>query len=171
MTRPFKSRYANVAATLALVVALAGSAWAAALPRNSVGTKQLKNDAVTTKKVKNGSLLAKDFKAGQLPAGETGPQGPAGNTGPAGPQGPQGSPGLSGLQEVFQQVTVPVTSSHFVALACPSGKKPVSGGFNINAPGVIAASFPTTSGWNFRISNPGPGTPLANLHVMCAFTN
>jgi len=72
---------------LALGIALTGTAYAATLPNNSVGTNQLKNNAVgakkikngavTTKKikngavnsnkVKNGSLLANDFKAGQLP--------------------------------------------------------------------------------------------------------
>jgi hypothetical protein len=60
---------ATIIATLALVVALGGTGYAAAsLPRNSVGTKQLKNNAVTSKKVKDGALLRQDFKAGQLPA-------------------------------------------------------------------------------------------------------
>jgi hypothetical protein len=64
--------YANVTASLALFVALSGISWAAiALPRNSVGTKQLKKNAVTgpkikgnavtSAKVRNGSLLAADF--------------------------------------------------------------------------------------------------------------
>lgn len=62
--------YANVMATVAVFLALGGGAYAATqLPKNSVGTKQLKRDAVTSPKVKNGSLLAKDFKKGQLPRG------------------------------------------------------------------------------------------------------
>ena len=45
--------YANVAASLALFVALGGISWAAvALPNNSVGTKQLKKNAVTGPKIK-----------------------------------------------------------------------------------------------------------------------
>jgi len=62
--------YANVTATLALVVAVgAGGAFAATqLPKNSVGTKQLQNNAVKSAKVKNGSLTAKDLKAGTIPA-------------------------------------------------------------------------------------------------------
>jgi hypothetical protein len=62
---------------LALCIALPGTAYAATLPNNSVGTKQLKNNAVgakkikngavNSKKVKNGSLVRADFKAGQLP--------------------------------------------------------------------------------------------------------
>jgi hypothetical protein len=78
-----------VVACLALAVAMAGTGYAAtALPRNSVGTLQLKNDAVTAAKVKNGTLLRADFRSGQVPAGPAGKAGPAGPTGPAGPAGP-----------------------------------------------------------------------------------
>jgi hypothetical protein len=91
-------------ACAALVVALGGVSYAAtALPKNSVGTAQLrqravtgaklKRNAVTSAKVKNGSLLAADFKAGQLPAG---PQGPKGDTGPRGETGPKGDAGAPG---------------------------------------------------------------------------
>jgi hypothetical protein len=86
---------ALVVASLALLVALTGTSVAAVsqIPRNSVGTPQLKSNAVVSAKVKNRSLLAIDFKAGQLPAGPAGPTGPAGAAGPAGPAGPAGSAG------------------------------------------------------------------------------
>ena len=88
---------AIVIACVALLLALGGVSWAAtALPRNSVGTAQLKNNAVTSKKVKNHSLLRADFKNGQIPRGPAGPAGPAGATGPAGPQGPKGPTGPAG---------------------------------------------------------------------------
>lgn len=48
--------YASVAATLALVVALSGGAYALTLPRHSVGTKHLKKGAVTTPKIKHGAV-------------------------------------------------------------------------------------------------------------------
>jgi hypothetical protein len=84
-----RGSYANVTATLALVVALGGTGYAAAeLAKNSVGTKQLQKNAVTSKKVDNGSLLAKDFKAGQLPQGPAGPAGAPGAPGAQGPAGP-----------------------------------------------------------------------------------
>jgi hypothetical protein len=74
---------------VALLAALGGTSYAAfTLPKNSVGTKQLKNNAVVSSKVKNHSLTMADFKPGQLPAGPrgaTGPTGPAGAMGPAGP--------------------------------------------------------------------------------------
>src|SRR5919109_5614485 len=86
---------ALVVATLALVFALTGTGIAAvaALPRNSVGTRQLRNNSVVSSKVRNHSLLSRDFKRGQLPRGPIGPIGPIGPTGPAGPRGPQGPPG------------------------------------------------------------------------------
>ncbi len=86
-----------VVACIGLAIALSGTAYAVtALPRNSVGTAQLKANAVNSAKVKNRSLLRADFKAGQLPAGATGSAGPAGPTGSAGPAGPQGAKGDRG---------------------------------------------------------------------------
>lgn len=66
MTRP---TYANVASTLALVVALGGTAYAAG-PRNSVGTPQLKKNAVTTAKIKNGAVTATKIKDGTVGTGD-----------------------------------------------------------------------------------------------------
>ncbi len=77
---------------IALFIALGGTAYAASLPRNSVGPKQLKRNAVsspkiqrgavTAAKVRDGSLSAAEFAPGTLltgPPGERGPQGPAGS--------------------------------------------------------------------------------------------
>ncbi len=94
--------YANVTATLALVVALSGTAYAAGvitgadIKNGSIATKDLKKNAVNSKKVMDGSLLSADFKAGQLPAGATGPIGPAGPTGDKGDTGAPGGPGAPG---------------------------------------------------------------------------
>jgi hypothetical protein len=108
----------------ALFVALGGASVAATndfLPKNSVGTAQIKNDSVTAAKiahnsissmlVKNGSLMAVDFAAGQIPAGPqgakgdtgaTGSQGPKGDTGATGATGKQGPPGVMGTMAVAQ---------------------------------------------------------------------
>ena len=91
---------ATVIATIALLVALAGTGYAAsALPANSVGNKQLQNNAVTSPKVKNHSLLRVDFASGQVPVGPrgpVGPPGPPGAPGSAGARGPTGPAGSSG---------------------------------------------------------------------------
>jgi len=90
--------YGNVMASIALFLALGGVSFAAAtLPRNSVGTAQLRNGAVNGAKVAAHSLRAGDFARGQLVRGL---RGPAGRRGPAGddpaPQGPAGAPGAPG---------------------------------------------------------------------------
>jgi hypothetical protein len=88
-TRP-KLTYANVMSTVAVFLVVSGAAAYAAihLPKNSVGSKQLKqgavkagdlaNNSVTSAKVAQGSLKPEDFAAKQLPAGPPGQQGPPG---------------------------------------------------------------------------------------------
>jgi hypothetical protein len=60
--------YANVTATLALIIAVGGaSAFAATqLAKNSVGAKQLKKNSVTTAKIKNEAVTAAKVKKGTL---------------------------------------------------------------------------------------------------------
>lgn len=113
-------------AFLALGISIGGTAYAngVLLPRNSVGSIQIKPGAVTAPKlarnsitanaIKRGTLLRADFIAGELPSGtrgpagrpgapgltglrgETGPTGSPGPTGPQGPQGEKGDPGAPG---------------------------------------------------------------------------
>ena len=131
-------RYANVTATLALIVALGGTSYAAVvLPRNSVGSKQLKKgavtnsklraNAVTSGKVRNGALLARDFKVGQLPAGAVGPVGPAGATNIVRRRVP--SPG------------VPAGASGFVNAACNAGERAIIGGLEGDGSVITPTTF------------------------------
>lgn len=93
--------YPNIVSTLALVLALSGTAYAAATIRGgdvvngSLTGKDLKNNSVKSKDV--AGLTAGDF-ADPLPAGPAGPEGPAGPAGPAGPEGPAGPQGPIGPQ-------------------------------------------------------------------------
>jgi hypothetical protein len=126
-------------ALLALFFALAGTSYAASsalLPRNSVGSTQ----------VRNGSLRAVDFskKAKAGFRGATGPQGiqgVQGQRGPTGAQGAQGlqgiagtpgSPGLANVELVQQQSTNDSTSPKFLNLACPGNKRAISIGGSVN---------------------------------------
>jgi len=66
-----KLTYANVIASIALFVALGGAAVAASLPKNSVGTQQLKRGAVATSDlrraaVRAGKIAPKSVVAGKL---------------------------------------------------------------------------------------------------------
>jgi hypothetical protein len=63
-----KLSYANVTATLALIIAVGGaSAFAATqLAKNSVGAKQLKKNAVTNAKIKNGAVTGAKIKLSTL---------------------------------------------------------------------------------------------------------
>lgn len=79
---------ALVISLIALFVALGGTSYAAiTLPKNSVGTKQLKNGAVTKAKINKKTLTALK--------GAPGPQGIQGVKGDQGANGLQGLPGPS----------------------------------------------------------------------------
>src|SRR4051794_19100791 len=136
--------YANVVATLALVLAASGGAYAATqLPRNSVGSRQIRKNAVTSSKIKNGSLLPQDFKAGQLPAGAPGLPGQQGQQGIQGVKGDKGDRGPSDAYnrtDIYTIDNLPAGSYEIVgklgftggtsgtSLLCDLNATPTSGG-------------------------------------------
>jgi hypothetical protein len=67
-----KLNYSNVIATIALFIALGGAAIAAGLPRNSVGTRQLKRGAVTAAKLKKGAVTSGKLAPKSVIAGKLG---------------------------------------------------------------------------------------------------
>lgn len=70
-----KLSYANVIATIALFIALGGAATAATqLPRNSVGTKQIRNGAVNTKKLRKHAVRPNKIAPKAVTVGKLGPQ-------------------------------------------------------------------------------------------------
>jgi hypothetical protein len=88
---------ALIISTVALIVALGGTSYAAfTLPQNSVGTKQLKNKAVTLAKIAPAAQGALAKVGSQGPQGPQGPQGAQGAAGPQGPPGQAGQPGPPG---------------------------------------------------------------------------
>jgi hypothetical protein len=72
MPRP-RLTYANVASTVALLLALGGTAWAAALPRNSVGARQLKRNAVTNTKLATNAVSTAKIRLGAVTTGRIAP--------------------------------------------------------------------------------------------------
>jgi Collagen triple helix repeat (20 copies) len=93
-----KLTYSNVMVTvLAVLVVGGGTAYAASelLPKNSVGTAQIKKEAVTPAKLSKASKAALTGPKGAT--GATGSQGAKGDQGQKGDQGPKGDPGESAL--------------------------------------------------------------------------
>jgi len=167
---------------LALVVALGGTSYAAdALPKNSVGTLQLKNQAVTSLKVKDGALGLVDFAAAQRAQlqgaqgaqGAQGPKGDKGEKGDKGATGAQGAPGLSGYTIVESTQS---TKAAFMGLSvnCPAGRRALGGGGGTATPGAGASvrnSFPLPSGtgWLVVVEAKTPGNGWSyKVQAVCA---
>jgi hypothetical protein len=92
-----KLTYANVISTICLFLLLSGGAAYAAtqkLPKNSVGSKQLKNGAVTPPKLSAAAKAAMTGKVG--PQGLKGEKGDTGATGDRGETGGKGEAGKIG---------------------------------------------------------------------------
>lgn len=132
------TRYANVTASLALIVALSGTAYAANsirsgdikngqvkaadLATNSVRSSELAKKSVRSSEVKNKSLRAVDFKDGQIPAGPPGTPGQKGDKGARGP-----SDGFSTRSGTNVLGWVANTDQTVASLALPAGKFVVTG--------------------------------------------
>ncbi len=115
-------------ASAALAVSIGGTSYAVtALPLNSVGAAELKDDSITSAKIRNGSLRASDFAGGELPVGLTGAPGAAGAVGPPGPQGPPGPAGARGP-------------------AGPQGPAGAAGGSSVAVPTVRSATATIAAG-------------------------
>lgn len=105
---------ALVISLIALFVALGGTTYAAtSLPRNSVGTKQLKKGAVTKAKINKKTLT-------QL-KGNQGPQGPQGPHGPQGPKGDTGAQGVPGSARAYGQVVINGSGNYALAPGTTKG--------------------------------------------------
>ena len=87
--------YANVTATLALFVALGGTSYAAlTLPKNSVGSRQIRTGAVGGSEIKTGAVRSKDIKNETVrlsDVSKSARRSLQGTQGPAGPAGPSGT--------------------------------------------------------------------------------
>jgi hypothetical protein len=197
--RPSRPTAGLVVSIIALIVALGGTSYAAfTLPKDSVGTKQLKksaitgnkiaknavggvkiaNNAVTSAKVKDGSLLAADFKAGQLPAGAQGPKGDPGAQGPKGDPGAKGAKGDPGATTVIMRqgalgsLAGPGGSSSSSA-TCQPGETLVGGGAGVSSFGpakpTLTGSSPGGSTWFVDYRNDGAsGNIQAVATALCA---
>jgi hypothetical protein len=82
--------FSNILSVIAVFLALGGASYAAiSLPKNSVGTAQIRAGAVTAGKLADESVGGNALSDGvRASLDRAGPPGPRGEAGPAGPQGP-----------------------------------------------------------------------------------
>ena len=146
--------YTNVTATLALVAALSGSAYAAAtftgadVRNGSLTGADLRNDSVAGRDVGAETLTGSDVASGALrsaPIAEgslaradvgaaQGPSGPAGPAGPAGPTGAAGPTGTTALVTRLSRDEIITSGQNLTATAsCPAGEVAVGGGAGLTA--------------------------------------
>lgn len=140
MLRRIRGRltYSNVVASMALFIALGGVSYAAVtLPKNSVGSTQIKQNAVTGSKVKSSSLTGSDVKNSSLTGGDVkngsltavdfsgsvqGAQGTAGTAGAPGAKGETGGRGDRGVPgPVTGDLPSGVTLRGNYAIGAPAG--------------------------------------------------
>jgi hypothetical protein len=164
-----------------LFVALGGTGYAAfKLPKNSVGTKQIKRGAVRSTDVKDGALLAKDFKVGQIP------KGPKGDTGLPGSPGTPGAAGATNAVVRSENFEVAQNSGFSATVACHDGERAVGGGagrtngsdsgttdeISTSVPANKATGQPANAGgtpnaWNVVFRYSGTGSIIETASVVC----
>jgi hypothetical protein len=84
--------YANTMSTLAVFIALGGTTYAAtALPRNSVGSAQIRTNAVGSSEIRNGSVRSSDIRNRSVTLSDISTSARTALRGAQGPAGPAGA--------------------------------------------------------------------------------
>ena len=126
--------YANVTASLALFVALGGTAAAAVtLPRDSVAARQIRADAVRSPEIAKDAVRSPEIRAEAVRSSELEDGGIrlediadgardalAGADGPRGPAGPAGPPGTSRVRILEADAVSVPSCDEFSARNCPA---------------------------------------------------
>jgi hypothetical protein len=164
---------ALIVSLIALTVALGGTSYAAlSIPKNSVGTKQLKNKAVTNAKLGSGSVGTGKIKNGAVTTskintnGLTVPNALSANS----------ATSLAGVHYVTAAVPNPANVQTGASVACPTGENAIAGGasgsntgqtLNASFPAVVTGTGSVPNGWDAFMLN---GATAGTLHVyaICA---
>jgi len=169
-----EARVANVLALLALFIALGGTSYAAfTLPKNSVGTRQIKPRAVTLSKISTSAR--KSLK------GQTGPGGPTGPAGPTGLKGDKGDTGMTGARgpvnvvlRIGAATAVAANGTATASVDCDAGEMATGGGFFSQVDVQVTTSRPVpltagtqATGWQATVKNTTGSTAFVGAYAMC----
>lgn len=164
-----------IVATLALVVALTGTAGATGLingqsiKNHSITANKLAKASVTTFALRPASVTPATLADGVIinntviaPAGPAGPAG-ADATPIAGPPGAPGAAGVTGAQVVAASGV----NTTFAVAVCPDGKVAIGGGYSVDPGIVVTSSMPSNGGQGWRVSTGNTSTGIA-VYAVCA---
>jgi hypothetical protein len=184
MLRKFTPSPALLIAVIALVMAIAGTGYAATkLPARSVGTTQLKNKSVTTPKLKNdtvssaklkqGSVSSREIAGGSVTAAHVAPDSLTGsqiNESSLGTVPSAGSAPVQGLSYVGSAVSLPGNTGMTTHIECPPDRRPLSGGAKVNNPANVymVDEYPQGNGWTVDVANPDPSDSGFTIYATCA---
>jgi hypothetical protein len=188
MTR-FRSffTYANVMATIAVFLALGGVSYAAfTLPKNSVGSRQIKRGAVNSAKITREAVGGGNIKRGAVGGDKI----KLGTIPPAAIQGGALTKDQSRTIVVSQTISKALVKDSFVTgkVMCPDGYQALSGGVDpknvfqakvsVSAPLIEGVEpqlkpdgqYGPASGWYGAVTTQGAtgSTPGVVLQVVCA---
>ena len=174
---------------LALFIALSGTAYAATLPRNSVGTPQLKQNAVTTPKLKKNAVTTPKIKNGAVTGAKVKPNSLTGSalnlsTLPkvpsAGTADTANAATTAGVADSLATADVNLTTVANpggtvtpVEASCDAGFKGFSAGLLVQNPGsqFLVDLYPVDlDTWVAHVDNDGTGG-TATLFVICGKVN
>ncbi len=158
---------ALIVSLIALTLALGGTSYAAfSVPKNSVGTEQLKKGAVTTKKIKNGAVTKSKINT----SGLTVPNALHATSATV-------ATSLAGVHYVVSAaIPNPVNTQNGGSVACPTGDDVIAGGasgstttqsLNASYPAVVTGTGSVPNGWDAFMNN----TAIAgtfHVYAICA---
>lgn len=153
--------YANVASTLALFVALGGTSYAVAkLPRNSVGSKQIRTGAVGSSELHRGAVHSVDIRNGAVRLKDIRRSTRAALKGQAGPPGPPGQAAVSYFLEADSAGGTVSGNGHVI------GQQGINGyivSFSRTVAGCTLVASPARVGGG-AVTDPPPGTTVIVAH-------
>jgi hypothetical protein len=169
---------AMVVASIALTVALGGTAWAATAPRNSVGTAQLKRNAVTSIKVRNNSLTGADIRESRLGRVPSATRAVTATSATSATTAQSATTATSANSAPVSRldyrssaaVAIPTTGHVRVSAGCDTGLAATGGGAKVSNPDIsfINDSNPVgKTGWEATASAGVAGATLT-VFVICA---